>query len=308
MFHYELAIIGGGPAGLAAAATAINAHLDFVLIAPDIGGKASYGFALRDGATSEPVWGATFVDELHESVQAYPERHIKQKVSALERDDNGLFHITLVGPQSVEQTILADAVVVATGAEPRRLYLKGEKEYWGRGLSYSTVSHAQYMQDRNVAVIGSGPRAVTAALRLSTIAKHVTLLPVSTLPTVDPRFEQMAKNTKISVLEGWELQGFAGDEFLKEIVMVQNGIFRSFEVDAAFVELGLLPDKEFLRGLVTFDPGTGQIPINQLCETETPGLYAAGDVTNTFAEQIPVAIGEGIKATLSAWAYLASVT
>ncbi|MCB0062072.1 MAG: FAD-dependent oxidoreductase [Caldilineaceae bacterium] len=304
MYHYDLAIVGGGPAGLAAAATALNAHLNVAIISPDMGGKANYGFALRDLSSADSVWGTDLVHQLEATVHAYPERHLKKTVSAVECGETGGFQLTLVGAQDVEQTVQANALIVTTGAEPQRLYLPGEREYLGRGISYSTVSHAGYMQGRKVAVVGSGTRAITAALRLAPIADHVYLIPATALPEADNRVVQLMNHPKITVLQGWEPQQFLGDAFLTQIVIVRESVERALDVDAVFVEMGLLPGKAFLRDVVDFDPETGQIPINQLCETAVPGLYAAGDVTNTYAEQIPVAIGEGIKAALSAWQYL----
>lgn len=303
MYQYDLAIVGGGPAGLAAAATAMNAHLNFALISPDMGGKINYGFSLPNMTDDGPVWGSELVRQIEAQVQTKPDCHIKQKATAIERIENG-FALRLVGAQEVEQTLRAKVVIVTTGAAPRRLYIPGEKEFWGRGLSYSTVSHAKYMKGKKVAVIGSGRRALISALRLGAIADHVYLIPTTLLPEGDSRIEQMNKDPKISLLFGWEPQHFLGGEFLEGVAIIQEDIERALAVDAAFVELGLLPDQNFLGNLVEFDAETGKIPINQLCETAVPGLYAAGDVTNTFAEQVPVAIGEGIKAALSAWEYL----
>lgn len=305
MFHYDLAIVGGGPAGIAAATMALNLHLNFIVIAPNLGGKVNYGFSLRDLPNAESIWGAESVLAMEKQFQGIPERHIKESVSAITQEETGIFRMTLVGAQGVEQSVRASTVIIATGASPRRLHIDGEEEYWGRGVSYSTVSHAGYMKGRDVAVIGLGIRAATAALRLSTIANHVYLIPKTALTGDDSRIKQVMNHPKITLMEGWSPQRFTGDEFLQQISLIRDRDFKNLEVDAAFIEMGLIPDKGFARGVIKFDPETGQIPINRLCETAVEGLYAAGDVTDIFAEQIPVAVGEGIKATLSAWEYLA---
>ena len=97
----------------------------------------------------------------------------------------------------------------------------------------------------------------------------------------------------------------AGNEFVTGATVVSGYEKQVLEVEGIFIELGLLPNKEFLRGVVEFDPETGRIPVNHRCETGVAGLFAAGDVTDIFAEQVPVAVGEGIKAAISAWEYLA---
>jgi thioredoxin reductase len=116
---------------------------------------------------------------------------------------------------------------------------------------------------------------------------------------------QVRQNSRITLFEGWKLQRIIGTDFVEQAELVHSYTTKMLDVDGIFIELGLIPNQEFVRELVKFDAETGRILINQRCETNVPGLFAAGDVTNIFAEQVPVAIGEGSKAALSAWEYLA---
>ena len=100
------------------------------------------------------------------------------------------------------------------------------------------------------------------------------------------------------------MQEVVGDEFVTGLMIGKGYEQQMLAVEGVFVQLGLLPNTDFLGNLVTVEPETGCIPIDQRCATEVPGLYAAGDVTNIFAEQVPVAVGEGIKAAISAWEYI----
>ncbi|MEX1021235.1 MAG: FAD-dependent oxidoreductase, partial [Litorilinea sp.] len=196
--------------------------------------------------------------------------------------------------------------IIATGAAPQRIYVAGEKEYWGRGVSFSAVSHAPYFAGHDVAVIGGGRRALIAALELSPICRHVYFIAANaqTLETI-PEMQRVRDQSNISIFNNWEVQQIAGDEFVTHIGLVgTNGETRQLAVEGVFVEFALLPNNEMVRGLVELD-NDGHIRIDQRCATDVPGLFAAGDVTNIHAEQVLVAIGEGAKAALSAWEYLA---
>lgn len=305
MSNCDLAIIGAGPAGLAAANYAINAHLNAVLIAPDLGGKVNYGFALRNQPAMDSVWGAELVHQFAEYMAAHEDRHLRERISNVVREESGLFRLTLIGAEDVEHSVRARSIIVATGAQPQQLHIPGEKEYWGRGLSYSAVSHASFFEDRDVVVVGRGSRAVVAALELATLARQVYFVPTLSLDAADLRTAQVRNHPRITVLDGWELIQVSGDEFVTGATVVSGYEKQVLDVEGIFIELGLLPNKEFLRGVVEFDPETGRIPVNNRCETGVAGLFAAGDVTDIFAEQVPVAVGEGIKAAISAWEYLA---
>jgi NADH-dependent peroxiredoxin subunit F len=302
MNEFDLIVIGGGPAGLAATAYALHALLPVALVAPDLGGKVSYPFALRNMPGRDTVWGASLVRELEMRVRNNLDEQIGEEAQRIERLEDGRFEVVLNDAES----IFGRAIVLATGARPQRLYVPGEIEYWGKGLSFSAISHAPYFQDRRVAVVGAGPRALAAVLALAPLVEHVSL--------VVAREEEM-RNTlaadralthpKVSAFYNWEVQQVVGDEFVTGLDLVgANGECRSLAVEGVFVEFGLMPTNALVRDLVDLDDA-GHVRINERCETSVPGLFAAGDVTTVHAEQVPVSLGEGSKAALSAWQYLA---
>jgi thioredoxin reductase len=175
----------------------------------------------------------------------------------------------------------------------------------GRGVSFSAISHAQFFRKRNVAVVG-GERAINAVVKLAAIANHVHYIVPQARQLADSALAQIIMNNpKISLYQEWEVQAIHGDQFVTGLALVAtNGETRLLPVDGVFVELGLLPNNELVNEIAALDI-EGRVIVNHSCETNVPGLFAAGDVTNVYAEQVPVAVGEGVKAALSAWSYLA---
>ena len=303
MSLYDVAIIGGGPSGLAAATYTSGFQLQTVVIAPDLGGKVNYAFRLQEQKKSRPIWGLETVQSFEEAVKAQPICHETSEVSAVTKNADGTFSLAL----ATGATIQARAVIVATGAKPQRLYVPGEQEFWGKGLSFSALSHAPFFVDRTVAVVGNTQRTQVAILKLATLAKQIYWISSTTREASVAPLRQLEDHPKVTPLYGWEVQRALGHEYLTAVEIAAGYTIREIAVDGLFVEMGLIPNIEFVRGLIDFDPETGHIPVNQRCETALSGLFAAGDVTDVYSEQITVALGEGVKAAISAWEYLATL-
>jgi len=198
-------------------------------------------------------------------------------------------------------------LIVATGSAPQRLYVEGEIKYWGHGVSFSAISHAPYFAGRDVAVVGNGRRALVATLELAPLARRIYLIAARPQAMAEmPESAQVRSLTNVTSFINWEVQEVLGDDFVTGIGLVgTNGETRQLAVEGVFIQYALLPSNELVRDLVELDH-YGHICINHRCETSMPGIFAAGDVTNIQSEQVLVAIGEGAKAALSAWEYLAT--
>lgn len=299
--EYDVVVVGGGPAGLAAACYALQAQLSVVLITPSLGGKISYPFQLRGLPAVDSVRGTDLVQQFEAYVEAKLTSFIAQEAKHLTLCRDGSFQLTLENTD----LITARSLILCTGAQPQRLYVPGELEFMGRGVSFSAISHAQFFRKRNIAVVG-GERALEAVVKLAAIAKRVYYIMAQAREVADSAWaDTIVNHPKINLFRDWEVQQVIGDDFVTGLGLVAtNGETRVLPVEGVFVELGLLPNNDLVKELVDLDE-LGRIIVNHHCETNVPGLFAAGDVTNVYAEQVPVAIGEGVKAALSAWTYLA---
>lgn len=303
----DLAILGGGPSGLTAARYALFAELNIALISPDLGGKVSYPFALRGMSPIDTVWGAEMVREFADYVDANLKLHIQEKVVEVIQRSDGTFRISLESGDDV----FTRSVIVSTGVRAERLFVDGEMKYWGRGLSFSAVSHAPLFKGRRVAVVGSGERAILAVHILSRLASKVYHIAVRETEINSESARQAWSHANVEVFRGWEVQQIVGDgegddDFVSGIDLVGlNGEVRRLDVEGVFIQMALLPNNSAVRGLVQL-ANDGHIIVDQDCATNVAGVFAAGDITSTCAEQVPVSIGEGAKAGLAAWRYLVS--
>ncbi len=289
----DLIIIGGGPAGLTAAVYALNKRLNVLLISEDLGGKTAYGLDVPGYEGHEVIRGGEVVEKF------------KRQLEYLNfaREIDRVNHVVLEGghfavfTQSTKK-FEARAVIVATGAVPKRLNVPGERQLIGKGLSYSAISHAQLFIEREPAIVGSNMRALHAAAEMANIAKQVHLILPEHGEIDSPFGKRLRANPKVKVYEA-PLREVRGTEFVESIVVGDQTI----QVDGLFIEVGLVPGSKCVAELNVTDVH-GRIVVNSRCQTSQPGLFAAGDVTDVFIEQVLVAVGEGAKAALSAYEYL----
>jgi thioredoxin reductase len=296
---YDLIIIGGGPAGLTAAIYAIRKRLNVLLLAKDLGGKTNYRLALPWIEDYQVIKGLEIVNKFRTELE-YLEfaRHI-EAVEKVEKRD-GHFAITTKGGAVLE----SKAVIVATGTRQVRMGVPGEKEYTMKGLCYSALSYAPLFIDKSVVVIGDEELALRSAGELATVAKEVTMVCASDKMMETPLGQKLQAAGNVKIMKDCEIVEVQGDEFARRLILKDaSGNLNQFEADGMFVEKALTPNTNMVAGLVELDE-QGRIVIDGGCRTNVPGLFAAGDVTNSYAEQVLIAVGEGAKAALSAYEYL----
>lgn len=299
--QHDVAIIGGGPAGVAAATYLLHARFNVALFAPESGGKVSYRFALRGIPHVETVWGAELVHQFQAYVNAHLGRSDPRFVERVEHVPP-IFRLHL----SEGEPVTARAVLVATGASPQKLFVPGEDEFWGRGVSYSAISHAPFFHGRDVAVVGQGERALYAAIELSHLAHKVYLITSNDTWSQHPLAAVVQTLPNVTIFTHWTVERIVGDQFVTGIELANNlGAARHLDVEGVFIILGVRPNSDMVRDLVECDEN-GHIIVDKQGRASVPGVFAAGDVTDTYIEQVPIALGEGIKAAISIWRYLAT--
>jgi alkyl hydroperoxide reductase subunit AhpF len=173
-----------------------------------------------------------------------------------------------------------------------------------KGLCYSALSYAPLFIDKKVVVIGNDELALRAAGELATVARHVTLVTGNNDRLKTDLGKKLARSKNVTILENHSVVEVKGDTYARTVVTKDAaGVLQEIAADGTFVEMALTPNTQMLDGLVELD-NRGRIIVDNAGKTSTPGIFAAGDVTNTYAEQVLVAIGEGAKAALSAYDYL----
>jgi len=296
---YDLIIIGGGPAGLTAAVYAIRKRLNCLLISPDLGGKANAHLVIEGVDTHNVVNGADLVRRFRNEIEYLDFTRLLEKVTRLEKTATGFRVTTASGKQLESRT-----VILATGADAVRLNVPGADRYFLRGVAYSTVSYAPLFIDKRVALVGSGPMALRGAGELMQIVQQLYLVAPTHGELDTPLGRRIRSGVHVTVLENWEPVAVEGDTVARRLVVrAPDGTQQALDVDVIFVELGLRPHSELVRGVANLDE-QGRVVVNCGGETGVPGLFAAGDVTHLPAEQVVIAIGEGAKAALNAYEYL----
>lgn len=295
---YDLIIIGGGPAGLTAAVYAIRKRLDALLITRDLGGKTNYRLQLPFVEKHLVITGEEVVSRFANEIEYLEFSRVFDNAEEIEGFEGG-FKVTTSGGESYD----ARALIVATGARGRLMEVPGEKEFMMRGLCYSAVSYAPLFIDRSTVVIGDTGLALRATAELSSIADKVTLVAPSHGELDSPMGRKVLSAGNVDVLEGYSVEAVLGDTYARRLVVSQDGDQQELEADAFFVELELEPRSDIVAEMVETDD-LGRIQIDGRNQTSLEGVFAAGDVTNVFAEQVLISVGEGAKAALAAYEYL----
>lgn len=295
---YDLIVIGGGPAGLTAMVYAIRKHLNALLIAQELGGKTNYHLELPDVHEYRVIRGAEIVDRFKAELEYLDfARHLERVTRVNAVKDYFVVHTQMGGE------LPARAVIIATGARPQRLNVPGEEEFLGKGIAYSAMSYAQLMVDKIAAVIGDGELALRSAAELATVAKRVYLIGPQKKALDSGLGKKLQHAGSVTIFSDYELTEIKGNYFAERLVIEGAEDSQELVVDCAFIEKQLIPNSEMVKELLVLDD-QARIEIDCRTHTSLPGIYAAGDVTSLYAEQVLIAVGEGAKAALSAYDYL----
>ncbi len=304
---HELMILGCGPAGMTAAIYAARKRIDIIMLSEDVGGQVATTFGIENYPGFPYITGPELVEKFRSQMDKFDiERHFGEKITRLSHS-NGVFVVQTNSGK--EHT--AKSCIIATGAKPRQLGVQGEDKYRGKGVSYCATCDAPLFADANVAVVGGGNSALSAAFELSRIANKVYLISRREWRANEaPLIENVKAATNIEKIIGYVVEAIVGHEMVKGVTIKtfpKGDEYKSLTVDGVFVEIGLLPNSDFAKELVQMNE-RGEIIVDCDTWTGTPGLFAAGDVTNVKDKQIVIASGQAATAVMSAFEYLLRTT
>ncbi len=292
---YDAIIVGGGPAGLAAAVYLARQKVQFALIADTIGGQTLWSSDVENYLGFHLLNGGDLVKKFKEHLKDYEgafDLKEGESVTKIDRLTVG-FRVTTPKGSYESKTLL-----IATGETHRALGVPGEKEFYGRGVTYCATCDAPLFKDKDVAVIGGGNSAMDAALFLEKYAKSISILTANAALAGDGvMMKKIAASSKMQVISGSKTTRILGDSFVSGLSYEAEGEKHALDVQGVFIEIGLIPVSDFID-FVKKDK-SGQIEVTIHNETSVPGVYAAGDVTTVTEKQIAVAVGEGSKAALT---------
>ncbi|MBM3249669.1 MAG: thioredoxin-disulfide reductase [Candidatus Omnitrophica bacterium] len=296
---YDLIIIGAGPAGITAGVYAARKNMDLLVVTGDIGGQAAVSGDIENYTGYQFITGPELAAKFEEHIHNYAVT-VKENESVRELRKSGDKVIVV----SDKETYEARSVIIASGKRSRELNVPGEKEFKNKGLTYCATCDAPLFRGKDVAVIGGGNSALDAVLQLTKIARSIYLININPALGGDAVMRQKVLGSpNAKVLNNAQTTAITGDSMVSGIRVKCDGREEVLPVQGIFVEIGLVPNSDFAKDIEKND--LGEIKINCRNETNIPGIFAAGDVTDVPEKQIIIAAGEGSKACLSAFRYLA---
>jgi alkyl hydroperoxide reductase subunit F len=299
---FDLLVVGGGPAGAAAAIYAARKGIATGVVAERFGGQVLDTMAIENFISVKETEGPKLATALEQHVRTYEVDIMNvQRAEALVPGE--LIEVRLASGA----TLRSKTVVLATGARWREMNVPGEQEYRGRGVAYCPHCDGPLFKGKRVAVIGGGNSGVEAAIDLAGIVAHVTLLEFGKTLRADAvlqrKLASLANVRVITEAQTTEVLGAAGKVNGLTYTDRASGESHQLELEGVFVQIGLVPNTDWLKGTVALSPH-GEIEVDARGQTSVPGVFAAGDVTTVPFKQIVIALGEGAKASLSAFDYL----
>ena len=301
---FDVLVIGGGPAGASAAIYSARKGLNTGIVADRFGGQVADTLAIENFISIKATEGPKLVAQLEEHVKEYDVDVMhNQRAARLSRNNNG-YEITLENGA----VLSAKSLVLATGARWREMNVTGEQQYRGHGVAYCPHCDGPLFKGKPVAVIGGGNSGIEAAIDLANIVEHVTVLEFAdTLRADEVLIRKASSMANITIIKSAQTTEVLGDG--KKVTGLTytdrvSGDSKQLTLAGIFVQIGLIPNTEWLKDSELELSKLGEILIDAKGATSLPGVYGAGDATNTPFKQIIIAMGSGATASLGAFDYL----
>ncbi len=301
--NFDIVVIGGGPAGVTSAIYAKRKGYNVAIVSKNIGGQVTETAEIENYTGFTTIQGFELSFKFREQLDKFDIETIEgYNVTSIKKNTNKTFKIIVED----ETIITAKAVIISAGKSWIKLNVPGEQKFFGRGVSVCATCDAPFYKNKVAVTVGGGNSGVEAAIELSKVAKQVYL--------VHRRNEFRADQIlidKVKELENVELvldsvvTEVLGDKLVSgaEVKNIKTGEKRVIETNGVFVEIGLVPNSDFVKDFVKLNE-KNEIIVDALCQTSVEGVFACGDITNVEYKQIVIATGEGAKSALTACEYL----
>jgi len=298
---YDLIIIGGGPAGITAGIYAARKKLKTLLITKEWGGQVTKAIEIENWPGTKKISGMDLIKQMTEHLKSF-EIEIKEHKEVIDLEKQGENFILKDG----EETYETKTVIIATGKIPRSLNIPGEDKFKGKGVSICSTCDAPMFKDKDVAVIGGGNSGFGVALDMIKYANKAYVLEFFEEMKGDLMTkEKLAQSGKVEFYTNVSVKEIKGTKFVESLVYEDRKTGKDTEINVGgvFISVGMSAKVDFAEKWVELN-NIGEIVIDKDNDTKTPGLFAAGDITDIKYEQIVIACGEGAKAALAATDYL----
>jgi len=305
---YEVLVVGGGPAGASAAVYAARKGIRTGVVAERFGGQVMDTMSIENFISVKETQGPKLAAALEEHVKEYDVDIINEQrasnVISAEKTEDGYIHVELESGA----TLKSRSIILSTGARWRSMNVPGEQEYRNKGVAYCPHCDGPLFKGKKVAVIGGGNSGIEAAIDLAGLVEHVTVLEFADTLRADQVLINKANSiANIEIIKEAQTTEVIGDGTRVTALNYTDratGAEKQVELAGIFVQIGLVPNSDFLKESDVALSPRGEIEVNVKAETNVPGIFAAGDVTTAPYKQIIIAMGEGSKAGLSAFDHL----
>jgi alkyl hydroperoxide reductase subunit F len=296
---YDVVIAGAGPAGLTAGVYCARKMLNTLIISENIGGQALESWAIENYMGYRMITGEDLMKKFEEQVRTLNMRLQLDRITGISKKDD-IFTVRTIS----ENLVKSKTLILAQGNRPKKLGVANEEQFLGRGLSICSTCDGPLYRGKRVAVVGGGNSAIQTAVEMSKIASSVSLIVRSTIRADAIYAGMLEANKNITVYLHAQVTALHGNKFLTAVTIKNaKGEEQKIELDGVFIEIGWLPNTDFLNGLVALNEKQ-EIIVDLNCHTSREGVFAAGDVTSVKNKQIIIASGDGAKAALEAYEYL----
>jgi alkyl hydroperoxide reductase subunit F len=301
---YNLMIIGGGPGGVAAGVYAARKKIKTLLITDTFGGQSLVSNDIQNWIGTKSISGFDLGKSLEEHLRAQEGMEIVtgELVTGVQKKADGGFTVTTNGGKNLETKY----ILLASGSRRKRLGVPGEDQFDGKGVVFCTTCDAPLFGGKTVVVVGGGNSALEGVLDLIPYASKIYLMVRSEILRGDPTTQEKVKtHPQVEILWNSVIEEIKGDKLVSGIrykdLKANNGAGESKELalDGVFVEVGLIPNSDFVKNLVNLDDYGRVIVDHRTEQTSEPGIWAAGDVSDVLYDQNNISVGDSIKAVLN---------